>query len=263
MHAPAEYFRNNVVNTLNLLDAMREGDVNHIVYSSSCASYGNPEQCPITENNPQRPVNPYGESKLMVERALAWYGRAYRFSWTALRYFNAAGADPDCEIGEAHYPETHLIPRAIAAAHGDVPELEVFGSDYETRDGTAVRDYVHVADLASAHLSALERLARGGSSGAINLGTGRGYSVREVIAQVGQVGQRRVPVRYCPRRAGDPAVLVADPSRAIQELGWLPRHSSLQKVVETAWQWYANLRVLRYRSERVDHALCATRSQAD
>jgi UDP-arabinose 4-epimerase len=237
MREPAEYFRNNVVNTLNLLDAMREGGVGRIVFSSSCATYGEPHQIPIPEDHPQRPVNPYGESKLMVERLLEWYGQAYGLAWTALRYFNAAGADPDGELGEAHAPETHLIPRAIAAAFGDLSALDLFGTDYDTPDGTAVRDYIHVTDLADAHMQALLRLSHGGHSTAFNLGTGCGHSVREVISMVEQVSQRKVPVTECPRRAGDPPMLVANSVRACRELEWTPRLSSLQQIVETAWRW--------------------------
>jgi UDP-arabinose 4-epimerase len=237
MREPAEYFRNNVVNTLNLLDAMRAGGVGRIVFSSTCATYGEPLQIPIPEDHSQRPVNPYGESKLMVERLLAWYGQAYGLAWTALRYFNAAGADPDGELGEAHNPETHLIPRALAAAMGDAPALDLFGTDYDTPDGTAVRDYIHVTDLADAHLKALLRLNQGRPSTAFNLGTGCGHSVQEVISMVEQVGRRKVPVNECPRRAGDPPMLVANPVRACHELGWTPRLSSLQQIVETAWQW--------------------------
>src|SRR5215831_9879871 len=207
MRAPAEYFRNNVVNTLNLLDAMRASGVGHIVFSSSCATYGEAQQVPISENHPQWPVNPYGESKLMVERLLAWYGQAYGLAWTALRYFNAAGADPDGELGEVHNPETHLIPRTIATAAGDLPALDLFGSDYDTPDGTPVRDYIHVTDLADAHVAAVLRLNRGGPSTAFNLGTGCGHSVREVISMVEQVGGRKVRVNNFPRRAGDPPVL--------------------------------------------------------
>ncbi|MBZ5575084.1 MAG: UDP-glucose 4-epimerase GalE [Acidobacteriia bacterium] len=236
--APAKYFRNNVVNTMNLLDAMRESGVGRIVFSSTAAVYGNPQQPLIGEDHPQIPVNPYGESKLMVERLLSWYGKAYGLEWSALRYFNAAGADADGETGELHHPETHLIPLAIAAAHEDLPALQVFGNDYETPDGTAVRDYIHVTDLAAAHLKALERLGQGGSSGAFNLGTGQGHSVREVIAVVERVTGRKVPLQQSPRRAGDAPVLVADPSRACRDLGWVSRHSSLDEIVETAWEWY-------------------------
>lgn len=238
MREPAEYFRNNVVNTLNLLDAMRSHGVGRIVFSSTCATYGDPQQIPMTEDHPQNPVSPYGESKLMVERLLRWYGQAYGLQWTALRYFNAAGADPEGELGEVHDPETHLIPRAIGAAHGDLPGLDLFGTDYPTPDGSAIRDYIHVTDLASAHLKALDRLAQGGACGAFNLGTGHGQSVREVIRMVEKVSGRPVPVRECPRRAGDPPMLVAEPSRARRELDWAPQHSSLEEVVETAWNWH-------------------------
>jgi UDP-arabinose 4-epimerase len=245
MHEPAKYFRNNVGNTLNLLDAMREAGVNRIVFSSTAAVYGAPHQTPMNEDHPRQPVNPYGESKLMVERLLAWYGAAYGLAWTALRYFNASGADPDGELGEVHHPETHLIPRAIAAAYGDLPELQLFGDDYATPDGTAVRDYIHVVDLAAAHLRALERLADGTPGGAFNLGTGCGYSVREVIAAVERIAQRKVPAVQAPRRPGDPASLVADPSRARRELGWTATHSSLEQIVETACRWYARRRTAR------------------
>lgn len=238
MREPAAYFRNNVVNTLNLLDAMREGGVGRIVFSSTCATYGDPHEIPIPENHPQQPVNPYGESKLMVERLLEWYGQAYGLGWTALRYFNAAGADPDGEIGEVHDPETHLIPRAIAAAMGDLPALDLFGTDYDTPDGTAVRDYIHVTDLADAHVQALLQLNQGGGpSTAFNLGTGCGHSVREVLSMVEQVGRRKVPVNESPRRAGDPPMLVANPEKACRELAWTPCLSSLAQIVETAWKW--------------------------
>ena len=242
MHEPAKYFRNNVANTLNLLDAMREAGVNAIVFSSTAAVYGNPQQVPIDEEHPRRPVNAYGESKLMVERLLEWYGAAYGLAWTALRYFNASGADPDGELGEVHHPETHLIPRAIAAAYGDLPELQLFGRDYDTPDGTAVRDYIHVTDLAAAHLRALEKMMATKSGGAFNLGTGRGHSVREVIAAVERIGERKVPMKEAPRRAGDPPILVADPTRANREFDWTARHSSLDQIVETACRWYASRR---------------------
>lgn len=239
---PAKFFRNNVVNTLNLLDAMREGGVTRIVFSSTAAVYGNPRETPMGEDHPKQPVNPYGESKLMVERLLECYGAAYGLAWTALRYFNASGADAEGEIGEVHDPESHLIPRAIAAAYGDLPELQVFGNDYATPDGTAVRDYIHVTDLAAAHVCALQRLADGHSSGAFNLGTGQGRSVREVIAAVERVGKRKVPMNEAPRRAGDPPMLVADPARACRDLGWKAQHSSLEEIVETAWSWYTRYR---------------------
>ena len=242
MREPSEYFRNNVVNTLNLLDAMRAHNVNRIVFSSTCATYGDPQHIPMAETHPQNPVSPYGESKLMVEKLLQWYGRAYGLNWTALRYFNAAGADAEGELGEVHDPETHLIPRAIAAANRELPELELFGTDYPTPDGSAVRDYIHVTDLADAHVKALARLTDGGSNRAFNLGTGRGHSVREVIAAVGRATGQKVPFRECPRREGDPPVLVADARAANRELAWTPRHSSLENIVETAYRWYDHFR---------------------
>ena len=238
MSDPGKYFRNNVANTLNLLDAMKDAGVGRIVFSSTCATYGVPEAVPIAEDHPQRPVNPYGESKLFVERALHWHGVAHDLRWMALRYFNAAGADPDGEIGEDHDPETHLIPLAIRAAQGGGPALAIFGGDYATPDGTAVRDYIHVTDLAAAHVRALDDLLAGGASAAFNLGTGQGASVREVIAAVAAVAGRPVPVREAPRRAGDPPVLVADPRRAMERLGWRPLHSRLPRIVETAWRWH-------------------------
>ena len=238
MSQPGRYFRNNTVNTLNLLESMRETGVKHIVFSSTAAIYGDPREVPIPETHPQHPVNPYGESKLMVERMLAWYGRIHGIGWIALRYFNAAGADPEGEIGEVHEPETHLIPLALAAASGDREHLEIFGADYATPDGTAVRDYIHVTDLAAAHLKGLDSLAAGGASGAYNLGTGSGASVREVVRTTQKVTGLRVPFRDSPRRAGDPPELVAAVSKARTELGWEAAHSSLEEIVETAWRWY-------------------------
>jgi len=223
---------------------MKANGVRTMVFSSSCATYGVPERVPITEDAAQRPVNPYGESKLAVEKILQWYGRGLGFSWVALRYFNAAGADPDGEIGEQHSPETHLIPLAIQAALGNAPPLAIFGTDYETADGTAMRDYIHVTDLAHGHLAALRYLQRGGPSAAFNLGTGQGHSVRQVIETVERVSGRKVPVRFSPRREGDPAILVAGAERARGILGWQPQRSSLKSIVETAWQWHASLPVL-------------------
>jgi UDP-glucose-4-epimerase GalE len=213
--------------------------VRHVVFSSTCATYGMPEQMPIRETTPQRPVNPYGESKVAVERALHWFGVTQGLGWMALRYFNAAGADPEGEIGENHDPEPHLVPRVIQAALGQLTHVDVFGTDYPTPDGTAVRDYVHVTDLADAHVRALDHLMRGGESMAVNLGTGRGHSVREVVHAVERRTGLAVPVREGPRRAGDPPVLVADPSLAGQVLEWTPRHSSLDEIVDTAWRWQA------------------------
>src|SRR5829696_2696170 len=235
---PRRYFQNNVTNTLALLDAMMDVGVERIVFSSTCATYGLPNSLPITEDHPQRPVNPYGESKLFIERVLQAYGHAYGLHWINLRYFNAAGADPDGELGEDHDPETHLIPLVIAAALGQRPCIDVFGTDYPTPDGTAIRDFVHVTDLADAHVRALRHLRDGDDSIALNLGTGAGHSVREVIATVEHVGRRSVPVREVARRPGDPPALVADARRAQTVLGWHPRYAGLDVIIRTAWDWY-------------------------
>jgi UDP-glucose-4-epimerase GalE len=239
MTDPGKYFRNNVANTLNLLEAMRAAAVQTIVFSSTCATYGNPEVVPIPEDHPQRPVNPYGESKLFIERALHWSGAAHGLRWMALRYFNAAGADPEGEIGEDHRPETHLIPLAIETALGRRGELLVMGTDYPTADGTAVRDYIHVSDLADAHVRALLHLDSGGTSGALNLGTGSGHSVREVVAMVERVSARRVNTRNAPRRAGDPPALVAAPGHAMELLDWQPKFSRLETIVQSACRWHS------------------------
>jgi len=234
---PETYYRNNVGGTLSLLGAMREAGVGALVFSSTCAVYGVPERVPINEDCPKAPLNPYGETKLAIERALHWYAGAYRLRYAALRYFNAAGCDPDGEIGEDHEPETHLIPRVLRAALGTADPVDIYGTDYPTPDGTAVRDYIHVTDLADAHVRALADLAAGGGSMALNLGTGGGASVREVIAAVERVSGRAVPRREAPRRAGDPPELVADPARARARLGWQPRHSDLDTIVRTALAW--------------------------
>jgi UDP-glucose-4-epimerase GalE len=242
---PELYFRNNVANSLSLLECMRTEGVRHIVFSSTCATYGVPEQVPISESAPQRPVNPYGESKLMVERMLHWFGSAHGFTHAALRYFNAAGADPEGEIGEDHRPETHLIPLVLEAALGLRPQIDIFGTDYPTPDGTAVRDFIHVQDLAEAHVQALELLLKGGLSITVNLGTGTGHSVREVIAAVERITGHRIPRRESSRRAGDPPVLVADASRARELLGWQPRLSDLDTIVKTAWAWHGRVNQAR------------------
>jgi UDP-glucose-4-epimerase GalE len=241
MTDPRKYFRNNVVNTLGLLDSLVECSVSRLVFSSTCATYGTPVSVPLDETHPQLPVNPYGESKLMVERMLHWYGRAYGLGWTALRYFNASGADPESRIGELHDPETHLIPLVLQAALGERSHIDIFGTDYPTPDGTAVRDYIHVDDLADAHVRALGHLERGGDSLALNLGTGSGHSVRQVIDAVERVTRQAVPVRIGPRRAGDPAELVAQPTKARDILGWRPRYTSLDAIIETAWAWHGRL----------------------
>ncbi|MEW5849180.1 MAG: UDP-glucose 4-epimerase GalE [Myxococcota bacterium] len=238
MRSPQMYFQNNVVGTLTLLETMRERGVHNIVFSSTCATYGEPEVVPITEEVLQRPVNPYGESKRTVERMLYWYDVAHDFRYAVLRYFNAAGADPDGEAGEHHDPETHLIPLALDVALGRRPHVDVLGTDYPTADGTAVRDYIHVQDLADAHVKALLLLENGASSMALNLGAGQGHSVRQVLSVVEKVTGRPVMQREAPRRPGDPAVLVADPERARKVLRWAPRLSGMETIIQTAWRWH-------------------------
>jgi UDP-arabinose 4-epimerase len=233
---PELYFQNNVTKSLVLLDALMESNVCNIVFSSSCATYGSPSRMPITEDTPQIPVNPYGETKLVIERALRWYGEAHNISCAALRYFNAAGADGDGELGEEHSPETHLIPLVLDAALGR-RVIDIYGDDYPTPDGTCVRDYIHVSDLAEAHVSALRYLHAGGTSTALNLGTGNGHSVAEVIRIAERVTGSKIPQRVTNRRPGDPPVLVADPSRAAKILGWEPQLSSLENIVSSAWAW--------------------------
>lgn len=234
---PGKYFRNNVCGTLSILDAMRDEGVPYIVVSGTCAVYGSPEKIPITEDTPTNPINPYGASKLFMERMLADYEKAHGIKWMSLRYFNAAGCDPDGETGEWHEPETHLIPRALMAAMGQIPTLEIFGDDYPTPDGTCIRDYVHVSDLADAHVRGMNFLAEGGGSQLINLGTGQGFSIREVLAAVKDVTGRVVPYVLSGRRAGDPAVLVADSSKAQEQLGWKMRNETLLRILRTAWKW--------------------------
>ena len=235
---PELYFRNNTANALTLLEAMLEENVRRIVFSSTAAVYGDPQTPILPETHPKNPVNPYGESKLAVENMLKWFSPAFPLGYVALRYFNASGADPDGEVGEAHDPETHLIPRIIFAAQGKLDAIDVFGTDYETADGTAIRDYVHVLDLADAHIRALGYLEQGGASTAFNLGSGRGFSVKEVIDMVEKVSGRKVPVRYGPRRAGDPPMLIADSTRANEILGWKAQYS-LEEIVRTAWNWHS------------------------
>jgi UDP-glucose-4-epimerase GalE len=231
---PRKYFQNNSSKALNLVEACLDEGVGSIVFSSTCATYGNPTRLPIGEEHAQCPVNPYGESKLFVERILHWFGNAYGLRWNALRYFNAAGAHPDGSLREEHEPETHLIPLTMRAALNEHP-IEIYGTDYDTPDGTAIRDYVHVLDLADAHVLALERLLRGGDSGAFNLGTGAGHSVREVIAAVRACCGHDFEVRETGRRPGDSPVLVADASKAKTELGWHPDRSDMETIVQHAW----------------------------
>lgn len=234
---PAKYYRNNVIGSLNLLDAMRQQSVEALVFSSTCASYGIPGITPITEDHPQRPINPYGQSKLMIEQAIADYSAAYGMRCMALRYFNAAGADPEGEIGEDHSPETHLIPLVLLAAAGLRNDITVFGRDYDTEDGTCVRDYVHVTDLADAHVLALKALDRGAKSNVYNLGNGAGFSVQQVVDACRRVTGRPFKVTDGPRRAGDPPRLVGDASKIVKELGWTPQYADLDTIVKTAWDW--------------------------
>ncbi len=235
---PAKYYQNNVAGTLSLLDAMRRGECWRIVFSSTCATYGEPEQVPITEDEPRNPINPYGMSKLMVERILADYDNAYGIKHGALRYFNAAGADMDGELGEEHSPETHLIPLIVGAGLGKRSHIEIYGTDYDTPDGTAIRDYIHVTDLADAHVRMLEFLGREEKSLQLNLGTGSGHSVKEVIGAVEAVSGRSISVKVGPRRPGDPPELIADATRAAKLLGWKPEFSDLTTIVKSAWNWH-------------------------
>jgi UDP-arabinose 4-epimerase len=235
---PARYYANNLVGTLSLLETMRDAGVDKLVFSSTCATYGTPTELPIRESSPQRPVNPYGETKLAIERALHWYGEAYGLRSVSLRYFNAAGADPEGEIGEWHEPETHLVPLVLEAAIGERRQVDIYGTDYPTPDGTAIRDYIHVQDLAEAHLRALKHLRAGRHSVALNLGTGRGHSVREVIRAAEAASGKSIACRETARRPGDPPVLVADPSLAAEVLGWRTRISDLDTIVCTALDWH-------------------------
>jgi UDP-arabinose 4-epimerase len=237
---PRKYFQNNVASTLRLLDAVLDAGIRDVVFSSSCATYGEPIAVPISESHPQTPINAYGETKLAVEKILHWYHRAYGVRFAALRYFNAAGADPDGEVGEDHDPETHLIPLAIDAALGHGNELPIFGNDFQTPDGTAVRDYVHVADLADAHWLALDRLEGAGGELRLNLGTGRGHSVLDVVAAVERGTGRKVAARITARRAGDAPELVADAREAGRILGWTPRYPDLETIVAHAVKWHAS-----------------------
>jgi UDP-arabinose 4-epimerase len=236
---PGKYFRNNLVSTLTLLDALVARGVRDVVFSSSAAVYGAPARVPLDDDHPIAPLSPYGDSKAFVERILRWYGDAHGLRWAALRYFNAAGADPDGELGEEHASESHLIPLALEAALGGAP-LSVFGTDYPTPDGTAIRDYVHVADLADAHILALRHLAAGGASFAANVGTGVGHSVLNVITAVERVAGRPVARLHVARRAGDSPELVADPRKIAALLGWRPRHATLDVMVEHAYRWRAS-----------------------
>ncbi|HBR29813.1 MAG TPA: UDP-glucose 4-epimerase GalE [Firmicutes bacterium] len=235
---PAKYFRNNIGNGQALLDALVAGGVKYLVFSSTAAVYGEPEQVPIPEDHPKNPTNPYGFSKLTFEGILQFYEQAYGLRFMSLRYFNAAGADPEAEIGEDHHPESHLIPIVLQTALGARDHLELYGTDYPTPDGTCVRDYIHVADLSQAHLLALKALAAGGNSAIYNLGNGQGYSNKEVIETARRVTGKEIRVLDGPRRPGDPAVLVASSAKIKAELGWNPKYPDLEQIIATAWRWH-------------------------
>ncbi|MFZ5825017.1 MAG: UDP-glucose 4-epimerase GalE [Bacillota bacterium] len=237
MRNPSRYFNNNIVNGLHLFDSLVSASVPWAVLSSTAAVYGEPKEIPISETHSQQPANPYGESKLALERILGWYEKAYGFRSIALRYFNAAGAHPSGKIGEHHDPETHLIPIVLQVALGQRDAVDIFGSDYATPDGSAVRDYVHVCDLAAAHVAAMERLNGGAPTTTYNLGSEQGYSVLEIVEASRRVSGKEIPVRMAPRRAGDPPILVASADKARVELGWCT-HYDLEGIVETAWRWH-------------------------
>jgi UDP-glucose-4-epimerase GalE len=239
---PLKYFGNNVAGSLQVLRAMVRHGIACIVFSSSAAVYGTPRQAPIDEDHPTHPLSPYGRTKLMVEHILADCETAYRLRWMALRYFNAAGADPAARIGEWHDPESHLIPRILDAAWEGGRPVQVYGTDYPTPDGSCIRDYIHVADLARAHVLALERLLAGDGSGAFNLGQGRGYSVMEVIRHAAQITGRQLPIQTAPRRGGDPPVLIASNRKAQDILSWAPEQSSLENIIASAWKWHCRMK---------------------
>jgi UDP-glucose-4-epimerase GalE len=243
---PLKYYQNNTAEPIKLLQVMQDCACKVLVFSSTCATYGVPAALPITESNPQNPINPYGRSKLMVEWMLADCGHAWGLRSACLRYFNASGCSPDAKIGEDHNPETHLIPRVMMAVAGEIEYLEVFGTDYATPDGTCIRDYIHVEDLADAHARALDHLASGGQSVCCNLGTGVGVSVKQIIAAVEEVTGQTVPVKFGPRRAGDPDSLVADPSLAKQILGWEATRKDVRDMVRPAWLWLSGPRRGRF-----------------
>lgn len=235
---PAKYYRNNVTGTLTLLEAMVQADVKYIVFSSTCATYGIPQQLPIPEDHPQNPINPYGATKLMVERILSDFDHAYDLRSVRFRYFNAAGADPQGRLGEDHAPETHLIPLVLLAALGQRESISIFGTDYDTPDGTCIRDYIHVTDLAQAHVQGLNYLLKGGTTEIFNLGNGNGFSVREVIETAQTVTNRPIKVIETERRPGDPAVLVGSSQKAQSVLGWQPEYADLKVILEHAWRWH-------------------------
>jgi UDP-glucose 4-epimerase len=234
---PAMYYHNNVVNTITLLDAMLRHEVKHFIFSSTAAIFGEPDYTPIDEKHNKQPINPYGHSKLIIEQILDDYDKAYGLRSSCLRYFNAAGADPDGELGERHIPETHLIPLVLQAASGRRDDIKVFGNDYPTDDGTCIRDYIHINDLCEAHSLALQRMIEKDQSARYNLGNGKGFSVKQVIDVAKQVSAKDIKVTVEPRRAGDPVVLVADATLARRELNWQPKFADLTEIIKTAWQW--------------------------
>ncbi|MTI80574.1 MAG: UDP-glucose 4-epimerase GalE [Firmicutes bacterium] len=238
MERPEVYYNNNVVGTLNLLEIMQKHTVSKLIFSSTAAVYGAPKEIPITENHPKEPTNCYGATKLAVESMLNWFSHAYGLNYVSLRYFNAAGASKQGDIGEDHEPETHLIPLVLRTALGLRPEIKIFGTDYSTPDGTCVRDYIHVDDLADAHVLSLEYLLKGGHSTVFNLGNGKGFSVLEVINTAQRVVGKPIQRVYAERRSGDPAVLVASSDKIKKELGWTPKYTDLYKIIETAWNWH-------------------------
>lgn len=238
MTEPLKYFNNNVYGTISLLEAIKEHNVKYIVFSSTAATYGEPECVPILEDSKTIPTNAYGESKLLVEKILNWCDKAYGIKYTTLRYFNAAGAHINGKIGEDHSPETHLIPLILNVALGKRDEILIFGDDYDTKDGSCIRDYIHVSDLASAHSLALKRLMNGGESRIYNLGNGTGFSVKEMIDIARKVTGHEIPAKIAPRRAGDPGILIASSEKAMKELNWKPKFNSVETIIETAWNWH-------------------------
>jgi UDP-arabinose 4-epimerase len=238
---PGKYYRNNVTGSLTLLEAMRDHGVPNFIFSSTCATYGEPDQIPIPEDHKQAPINPYGHSKLMIEQMLSDFDTAHGLKSVSLRYFNAAGADPEGETGEDHNPETHLVPLALDAAAGKRPSITIFGDDYDTPDGTCIRDYIHVTDLADAHVKALKYLEQGGDSTKYNLGNGKGFSVKEVIDTAKKVTGKEIPVVLGTRRPGDPPRLVGDAARIRKELDWSPEYAELETIIDTAWKWHQSM----------------------
>ena len=238
---PVKYYENNLRNTIQLLHAVLDYNIKYFVFSSTCATYGHPQKTPIDEDHPQNPINPYGKTKRMIEEILQDYQNAYGLKYISLRYFNAAGADPDAEVGEDHDPETHLIPLVLDAAIGKRKDIKVFGTDYETPDGTCIRDYIHVTDLAQAHILALQQLMDGADSNAYNLGNGQGFSVLEIIERARKITGKNITVENSDRRPGDPPVLIASNEKAVKELGWKPQYADIDDIIGTAWKWHQKL----------------------